>query len=461
MRRKASWTVAAVLLFAPIAAGQWQPPEPSEKIPLPLLPPVNLDRPASDGAPLLSLEAPRSGSVFYAEAEFLYWWVNHAPAPVLVTTAPNNGLNQNGLTGGELGQPGTQVLLSGNDLRYGDFLGMRFTAGFNLGADGFWSIEGGGFFLPSRSINRNFGGYYDGTPLLTLPFTDAASGLQQALSVSAQDINGNPLLTGSIAVHSDLVAWGSEFDVIAHSIRTPERSVDLLFGFRTLSLDENLSINQTVVPLQDGAVTLQYPQAGLGAGNYYFALTGYPVYVTDSFSTRNQFFGPQTGMRFRWELGAWTAEVSGKVAIGVTHEEANIAGSSVATLALNPNTGAPSANLVTPGGMFALQNNIGSYSQNQFTVVPEIGLNITYAVTSWLHLHVGYSALYWSNVARPGAQIDTTLNSKLIPTGALLPTNTLPVGAFVPGAEQGRPYFEFHDTAFWAQGVSFGIELRY
>ena len=69
--------------------------------------------------------------------------------------------------------------------------------------------------------------------------------------------------------------------------------------------------------------------------------------------------------------------------------------------------------------------------------------------------------LYWSNVARPGSQIDTVLNSKLVPTGALLPTNTNPVGLFVPGAEQGRPYFAFRDTAFWAHGLNFGMELRY
>ena len=108
-----------------------------------------------------------------------------------------------------------------------------------------------------------------------------------------------------------------------------------------------------------------------------------------------------------------------------------------------------------------MQSNIGNYSQNQFTVVPEIGLNLKFAVTSWLSFELGYSGLYWSNVARPGAQIDPVLNSKLVPTGALLPTNTTPVGGFIPGSEQGRPYFAFRDTAFWAQGVHVGLDFRY
>jgi hypothetical protein len=296
---------------------------------------------------------------------------------------------------------------------------------------------------------------------LTIPFLDAASGQQASLDLSSQDSVGNPFLIGSIGIHSDIQVWGTEFNVIAHSIRTAERSVDLLLGFRSLTLNENLTITQTIVPAQDGDITLQFPTVGQGAGSYFFGVAGNPVYVFDSFSARNQFYGPQLGGRFRWDLGRWTADLSAKVAVGVTHQQVTIDGASAATLAINPNTGALAPNLVTPGGMFALQGNIGSFSQNQFTIVPEIGLNLNYALTSWLHIRAGYSALYWSNVARPGAQFDSSLNAKLIPTGALLPSNPSPVGAFLPGSEQGRPYFVFRDTAFWAQGVSFGVEFRY
>jgi hypothetical protein len=458
MIRKAVWIIGMLLLLAPCVAAQSG--EPIEKLPLPVKPPVNLDKPA-DGAPQLILEEPRRTAWFYVEADYLYWWVNHQPAPILLTTAPNNGLNANGLTGGILGQPGTQTLVSGDNLGYPTFSGMRVKAGVNLDSDGFWTVEASGFMLPKRSINLNYGGRSDGTPLLTIPFLDAASGQPSALDLSAQDANGNPFLLGGVGIHADLQTWGYEANVIAHSIRTAERSVDLLVGFRALSLDENLAINQTIVPTQDGNITVQFPTTGQGAGSYFFGAAGNPVYVNDFFGTRNQFYGPQLGTRFRWDLGRWTADITAKVAVGVTHEQANIEGSTTATLATNPNTGASVANLITPGGMFALQNNIGTYSQNQFTVVPEIGANLSYAVTSWLHIHAGYSALYWSNVARPGAQIDSTLNSKLIPTGALLPTATSPTGSFVPGSEQGRPYFAFHDTAFWAQGVSFGVEIRY
>jgi hypothetical protein len=83
-----------------------------------------------------------------------------------------------------------------------------------------------------------------------------------------------------------------------------------------------------------------------------------------------------------------------------------------------------------------------------------------------MDLRIGYSGTYWSNVARPGSQIDTTINSKLVPTGAVIinqnqnPPAPSP-GAFSPTEEQGRPYFVFRDSAFWAHGINVGVLFRY
>ena len=277
-------------------------------------------------------------------------------------------------------------------------------------------------------------------------------------------MNGNPYLLGTYVVHADIQVWGYEFNAIAHSIRTADRSIDLFAGFRSLRLEESLNIDQKVTAFNDGDITLQFPTTGQGVGSFFNVAGNTPVFISDAFRTRNDFYGGQLGSKFSWDLGPLTADMTAKVALGVTHQQVSINGSSTATVVTDPRTNA-TATLTTPGGAFALLNNSGNFSQNQFTVVPEIGLNLKYALTSWLHLHVGYSAIYWSNVARPGAQIDPVLNSKLIPTGALLnflpvPPG-IPVGAFIPGQEQGRPFFVFKDTAFWAHGVNFGMEFRY
>jgi hypothetical protein len=487
MRREASWTVAVLLLVALGVSGQTPqslpqpekialpaqppekipvPPQPQPKTPLPTQPPTpgegsKSDETKSTDAPAVSFDEPHPRATCYVCADFMYWWVNHAPAPPLLTTAPNNGFVNGELTGGILGKPGTVILVDGNALGYDPFAAMRIAVGVNVGPDGFWALEAGGFVLPRRSIDLFFAGNANGVPLLTIPFLDAATGQQASLDVSAQDLAFRPFLSGSIAIHSDLGLGGGELNAVAHSIRTEERSFDLIAGMRVLALSENLTINQTVTPAQTGNITLQFPTVGEGAASYYSVVAGTPVRIFDSFTARNQFFGGQLGGRFQWEYGKLTADLTGKIALGITHEQVNINGFSNAALAINPNTGVPTPNLTTPGGVFALISNIGTYHQNPFTVVPEIGFNLSWSLTSWLRLRMGYSALYWSNLARPGAQIDQVLNSKLIPTGALLPTNTVPIGAFITGSEQGRPYFNFHDTAFWAHGVTFGVECRY
>ena len=275
MLRKAGWTVAIILLAAHVAAAQAV--DPPEQIPLPAKPGITLEGPPSEAVSLFS--GPRPASLFYADADFLLWWVNHGPAPTQLTTAPNKGLNANGLTGGVIGQPGTTVLFDGSNLKYGAIPAMRATVGVNL--DSFWSLEAGGFLLPKQSINYANAGRSNGAPLLTIPFLDAATGQQSSLDISSQDAAFNPFLTGSIAIHSDLDVWGSEFNLIAHSIRTAERNVDLLMGFRTLNMTENLSISQTVTPQQTGDITLQFPTAGQGAAFYYSGVAGSPVRVFD------------------------------------------------------------------------------------------------------------------------------------------------------------------------------------
>jgi hypothetical protein len=48
-------------------------------------------------------------------------------------------------------------------------------------------------------------------------------------------------------------------------------------------------------------------------------------------------------------------------------------------------------------------------------VVPEVGVKVGYQVTPHLRAQVGYDFLYWSDVVRPGSQIDPLINTNLIP----------------------------------------------
>jgi hypothetical protein len=131
--------------------------------------------------------------------------------------------------------------------------------------------------------------------------------------------------------------------------------------------------------------------------------------------------------------------------VGNVKQEVMIQGTTVSTL--------PNGTVVLPnpgvGGLLAQRTNIGTYTRNEFGIVPELGATLGYQVTQHLRLTAGYSFIYWSNVVRPGDQIDTTVNPNLMP-----PENPVET-AFL------NPRFAFQQTDYWVQGLSLGGEYRW
>ena len=75
-------------------------------------------------------------------------------------------------------------------------------------------------------------------------------------------------------------------------------------------------------------------------------------------------------------------------------------------------------------------------------------LQVGYRLNDHIKLFAGYSFLFWTDVARPGDQVDLRLNPAQIPQSGLTGGPRLPA-------------FSFHGTDFWAQGVNIGVEFRY
>ncbi len=154
---------------------------------------------------------------------------------------------------------------------------------------------------------------------------------------------------------------------------------------------------------------------------------------TDSFSTRNQFYGAQLGVKAEQQFGRFDGSVVAKVALGDNYETVSINGNSVVS-----GFGLPSA--TAPGGIFTQTTNIGLQTRNHFAVVPETQVQLGYTIWSGIRLFVGYDFIYLSNVARPGDQVDTTLNF----TG----NSTITPGSVLTGA--ARPMPLFNSSSFWA-----------
>ena len=129
-----------------------------------------------------------------------------------------------------------------------------------------------------------------------------------------------------------------------------------------------------------------------------------------------------------------------KLGLGSTNSHVLIDGSTIIT--------EPTQNPATyRGGVLALPTNMGNYQQNQFSMIPELGVTIGCELTCRLRVTAGYTFIYWSKVARPGDQIDTNENRSQVPPGTL-------VGA-------PFPQFKFTTTDFWAQGLNLGMDYRF
>jgi hypothetical protein len=321
-----------------------------------------------------------------------------------------------------LGNPDT-VILFGND-RVNDDLrsGVRLRAGFWLDEDGQWGLDGSFFYLDPTG--KNFGAGSNGTSVsLFRPIFNTATGMEGVEEVA----NLAAGIVGRVAVQSSSTFLGGDVN-LRHALCCSQDGcrgyrLDLLAGYRTFGANDDLRVGENLVPLGLG---------GAPAGT---------ILVEDHFRTRNQFHGFQLGLDGQWWWQRWFLGARGLAAFGVTEESVAIDGATSA----QPVGGTP---VVAEGGLLALVSNIGRYHRDPFAFAPSLEVKAGCQVTSGIRVTLGYDLMYCTNVARAGDQIDLAVNPNLEPpvTAPLTPL---------------RPAFQFHGSDYWAQGLSFGVELRY
>ena len=173
-------------------------------------------------------------------------------------------------------------------------------------------------------------------------------------------------------------------------------------------------------------------------------LSNAQVNTSDYFGTHNNLFAGQIGADAGFNLGRFTVNVFSKVALGDNRE----------TVVINGNTQVSSApglgNINTAGGFYAQPSNIGQYRRDEFSVLPEAGINLGFKISEHLRLAAGYTFVYFSNVVRPGDQVDGTAG------GA-----TRPPLSFLGGPHPQPVFNNFNETSFWAQGINFMVEVNY
>jgi hypothetical protein len=352
---------------------------------------------------------------FWASIDQLLGWVQGDRVPVLVTTAAPNTPRS---IAGTFSDPNTRTLFGGNNLNQKARSGLHLAAGYWLDGDHISGIEAGFFMLESKSTG--IFATSDGTTILARPFTDATTGQP---SSSLVGFPGSA--SGSIhALDAGRNFWGGNIDLRENIWATGCWRLDALLGYRFLRYDEHITVQSTINPISGPFVS------------------GTSIVSTDFFGTRNTFNGLDLGLKGEVQYNDWSLEVLGKIPAGYITRHVTIGGTQVVSV--------PGTDPVTSqGGLLALSSNIGKFPGHTLTVAPEVGFNLSYQVTQNIRVGIGYSVLWMLSVARPGDQIDTTINPGLIPP----PT---------PAAGSPfRPLFTKQFDDLWVQTINFSCEVRY
>ncbi len=348
----------------------------------------------------------------WMEVDFLQWWLKAVclKPPVLNSGSPLDAAP------GATGQPGTTAIIDegSHKFQFKSASGIRPTIMFALTEDRAFLFEADGFVL-ERVIARQAFVSADGSPSTYIPYTSPQN-VQSAIPFTVPGvINGASIAQGSTQL------WGSEANFSYTFSATRGWFVltnSMLFGFRYLDLrDQVLATNELGL---------------VGQPNLY-------AVGSDNFTTHNQFYGPQVGLKTGIGHGPFSGELQMKLAAGETHQTIDITGSPVLS------SDVPG---LLPGPLLALPSNIGHQSANRVTLVPEIALKFRYEITNHTAVSLGYNLLYWNKVLCPGDQMDPHANLTQLPgrgpvTGPLVPAPII-----------------VHTDAF-AQGLTGGLEFRF
>jgi hypothetical protein len=393
----------------------------------PCPPTIQMDGPVLPPEPPYQEDAPFSiHNRMFISGETLIWWMKDGRINLPLATSTTDPLST-----GILGVPGTFVVYGNNEVEHNAFIGARLNGGFVLDERKVWAVEGSGLWLAQDSdVFRVHGDQVPGG-ILARPYINARTGLGAAALVSFPSA-----FTGGITVESTSELWGLEVNVVRNLFRWDAISMDFLVGARYLRLEESLTVNDLFFVLP----------AGVAFFNGRPLPDGNAVLRTDFFETRNQFYGGQIGTRLEYRFGSFYFLGKLKVALGTNNQEVEVDGRT--SLFANDTLAD-----VTPGGLLALSTNIGSTNRDAFAAVPEASVTLGWHVTPRIRVYAGYTFIYWSDVLRPGEQLDLRVNPANLPTA--------PPGEFGVAGGPPVPGVLLRSNDFYVHGMNFGVALRF
>jgi hypothetical protein len=356
----------------------------------------------------------------FFDVEYLFWWSRGARLPPLVTTSPSDTAIENA---GVLGEPGTQVLFGDGLTSSGPRSGLHLRAGVAVDGCCEWWLVTDWLALPTYA--DTFSAASSGNPILARPFYDEA-----IQSPNSELVSFPGLVAGGIVVDASNDFWSAGIALQKCVLCCPCGAcdsgyrLDLLAGYRFLELSDNVQVDERLI-----ATDVQGP-----------LLLGTQFEVHDEYASHSYFHGIELGIRGEWARNRYFMSGELRAAVGPSYHRLNVSGLTRVSVPGQPP-------LAFSGGLLTQSDQLGEHTDREFAVVPQAEVRVGRRFTDRLSCSIGYTFVYWSQVVRAGEQIDTSIDSSALPSGA---SN--------PGATREIP---LQSSSFWAQGLTARLEWQY
>jgi hypothetical protein len=343
--------------------------------------------------------------------------------PVLIASADQGEvpiLSPGGALNGDVNN------LFGGDVDGGLSAGFRADYGkwihknFGIGGRFWWIDENSDSFAANnadgnnRSIGRPF---FETDP-------GAFNGIgESALLVAFND--GNSQFVGDVAAESKLEMWAAEAYGRFRLGCSSRHQLDFIGGYSHFEIEDKLRIASSTTTAVSGPLD---PPPGTFRT------------FEDFIKTENKFNGGQLGFELTATHKRWMVRSLTKVHLGNVNQVHSARGRSTSGL-----LGGPLPPDEFEIGMLVQDGNSGQFERDLFTFVPEANFKLAYRFRPNVLLSVGYSFIYFDDVAQAGSTIDRALEGPLLGTG-------------VSGV---RPSFDFDDTSLWVQGIDLGAVIDF
>ena len=350
----------------------------------------------------------------WMRVDYLRLWEKGGSVPPLVTNS--NGFPADPQDLLTLSASETSVLFGGDEVDDNPFGGLRVELGTWVDAAATTGIYGRYLMTDDRSVN--YATDFTEEAFLGIPFFDSDSNSEDAFDLTIPNERFGDV---SVDIDTSFEAW--ELLVRRVGKTGCNYRVDWVYGYRHVDLDESLQLtaNTTVSDAAAGIV-------------------GTVITVNDQFRVDNRFDAFDFGITGHSHQGHWSLDFLVKVALGNMSQEIDIQGSQLVSV-----PGIDTTTLV--GGLLSQESNIGSHEDDTFTWMPEVNVNIGYAITSNLDLTFGYTFMYIGDLLRAGDVIDRVVDPGLA-------VDLDPVNG-------NRPAVVRDQSSYWLQGLNFGLTGRF